>query len=376
MLSPLPAPEGQPPESGVAAYTEYLVRSAAPYADITVLAQKRAAPSSLGPATSARVWSPSLIIPFQVRTAVSRVRPDIFHVQHEFNLYGGLVQGELLTILMLSLRRRGIRTVTTVHGVVAPEDVTPEFLERNALPRSQALVRRAFYAAYRSIDASSDLLIVHHEYFRSVLVGPYGAPSRKVFVIPPGVAGGNESVHPLRKRSAQNILALGFLTGYKAPEVLVEVAESTALPGATFTFCVGANPRITDRKYQVRYADLERRVRALGPRAKWEGYIPDEALASTFEEADVLVLPYTECVSVSAVAALAFRSRTRICHSRPLRPLFGVSPYEFELNSVALTEALVHALSSDADSSDFGSASWDDAAQATLGAWSHMLTLR
>jgi len=376
MLSPLPAAPDRSPESGVAPYTASLIRAMPTGVDLTVLAQRDVAQQQLGVAAVVPAWTPNLLLPIQVKTALARVKPDVLHMQHEFNLYGGLIQGALLTLMMIALRRRGLTTVATVHGVVAPDDVTTEFLARNGLPRSRRMVRVAFASAYRAIDACTDLLIVHHEHFRGVLEIAYGVQGEKVVVIPPGAPERDNSIHRIQKIPGKHILALGFLTGYKIPEILVETAESDAIPGATFTFCVGANPRITDRGYRSRYAALERRVRALGSRAKWNGYIPDESLEDMLNSADVLVLPYTECVSVSAVAALARRSQTRICYSRPLRPLFGSGPLEFELNSVALGEAIARALTMEADSSFSGFTSWTEAAQATQAAWIRALTLR
>jgi glycosyltransferase involved in cell wall biosynthesis len=373
MLSPLPTVAGRPPESGVATYTAALLRSIPSDVETIALAQKHAAPEQAGLANVARVWTPNLLLPFQVRAALSRVKPDLLHLQHEFNLYGGLAQGMLLTLMLMWLRFRGLRTVATIHGVVAPDDVTKEFLARNGLPRSLRLARAAFRFVYRSLDASSDLLVVHHEHFRNVLVSAYGIETLKIVVIPPGAPKSDRASEQSHRRPGRQILCLGFLTGYKRPEILVEVAEEDQIPGTTFIFCVGSNPRIIDSKYRERYADLRRRVQALGPRARWNGYIPDELLDATFDQADVLVLPYTECVSTSAVAALAHASGTRICYSRPLRPLFGSGPLEFELNPTSLAGAIVSALSASADNSVSGFTSWTDAANSTVAAWKRVI---
>jgi glycosyltransferase involved in cell wall biosynthesis len=234
----------------------------------------------------------------------------------------------------------------------------------------------AFGIAYRAIAASSDLLIVHHQYFRQVLAQSYGIQSSKVVVIPHGAPDANGAHHRDANPSRRRILILGFLAGYKLPEILVEVAKMDAVPNATFDFCVGANPRIRDRAYLRRYGELERQVRGLGSRAIWHGYIPEDSLAATIDQADVVVLPYAECVSVGGVAALAQRSRTPICYSRPLRPLFGPGPLEFELDGPALADAIIRSFSAGATPLVSGFASWTDAARATEAVWSRLLTLR
>jgi glycosyltransferase involved in cell wall biosynthesis len=295
----------------------------------------------------------------------------VLHVQHEFNLYGGLFQSALLTVALISMRRKGTRILTTVHGVVDPDEVTSAFLQRNSLPRSARVVRAGFRVAYRALAASSDILIVHHDHFREVLIEAYGVAEKQLLTIKPGAnLAGPEERREVRRGQ---VLTLGFLTGYKLPEVVVEVAESETLPGTRFRFCVGKNPRIDDRGYAARYAELERRVRALGARAEWSGYIPDAELDAAFANAEVLVLPYTECVSTSAVAAAAQRSRTAICYSRALRPLFGEGPLEFELNAPALTGALSRALNGNIGSTTDQFIPWAEAADLTQAAWRRLV---
>jgi glycosyltransferase involved in cell wall biosynthesis len=374
MLSPVPSGAGQLPESGVAAYSAALLKAMAGPTEVIVLAQKSAPLAPLGTATVSPVWSPSLLVAEQVSDAVCRNRPDLLHVQHEFNLYGGLLKGSLLTLMLIGLRRRGLRIVTTVHGVVAPEHVTKDFITRNALPGSIRYVQMAFRTAYRALAKSSNLLVVHHSYFLDILVQSYGLNPETVGIIQPGAPEANGFQSTVSGMHGKCILALGFLTGYKLPELLVDVAESNAIPDVTFNFCIGANPRINDRKYRERYRRLEERVKSLGSRATWSGYVPDEALAATLDRADVLVLPYTECVSISAVAALAQRSRTPICYSRPLRPLFGPGPLEFELEAGTLTNALVSALSNGAPPASRQFTSWPQCALTTLATWRHLLT--
>ncbi len=364
----MPARMDQVPESGVAAYTAALVAEVSNDIDVTVLAQATANAQVLGDATVMPTWTPNRQLPGQVRRAVAGLAPDVLHVQHEFNLYGGLAQGALLTAALISMRLQGMRIATTIHGVVDPAEVTRDFITRNSLPRSRPVVRSAFRAAYLALAASSNLLIVHHDHFRRVLVESYRIPESKILTIRPG-ANPSSGTEARLKSSGRQVLTLGFLTGYKLPEIVVDVAESAALPGIHFRFCVGQNPRISDRAYAARYADLERRVKALGDRAEWSGYIPDDELATAFASAEVLVLPYTECVSASAVAATAQRTRTAICYSRALRPLFGAGPLEFELVAPALAEALGRALEGVTGPTIDQFIPWKDAARLTEDAW-------
>jgi glycosyltransferase involved in cell wall biosynthesis len=366
----MPARADQLPESGVAAYTAALISALPQVADVTVLAQANATAQVIGNARVIRTWTPDRKMPGQVRRALATVRPDLLHVQHEFNLYGGLVQGAWLTAALIALRRKGLPILTTIHGVVDPREVNPAFIRRNSLPKSVRIVRMAFHAAYGALAASSDILIVHNDYFRRILIDSYRVAERKIRTIKPGANLALETDKTLNGRGGE-VLTLGFLTGYKFPEVVVEVAESGALPGTKFRFCVGRNPRLNDPAYAARYAELEDRVRKLGARAEWSGYVPDEELDATFARAAVLVLPYTECLSTSGVAAAAQRSNTAICYSRALRPLFGAGPLEFELNAAALAEALGHAFMGVRTATD-QFISWTEAADLTSQVWRQM----
>lgn len=370
IISPVPAAIAGRPESGVAHYTHKLIRSASGGSDITVIGQASAPLGRIGGARVLPTWTPDLRLPGQVDKALAALRPDIVHVQHEFNLYGGLLAGGMLTGALFRMHWQGTKILTTVHGVVHPDEVNLAFLRRNGLPSSPRLVRVAFQAAYRTIAASSDLLIVHHDYFRDLLIDCYGVQPRKVQTIRPGADRHSADQLSPQRPPEPVVLILGFLTGYKLPEIVVDVAESSDLPNIRFRFCVGRNPRLVSPEYEARYQSLERRVRRLSAeRAEWSGYIPDAELTDAFCRASVLVLPYTECLSTSAVAGGAADSGIPICYSRPLRPLFGASPLEFELSRSSLAVAIKAALTGAEAPATGQFGTWEEAARLTEHWW-------
>lgn len=274
----------------------------------------------------------------------------------------------LLTAGLIAIRRSGLPIVTTVHGVVDPSDVTNDLLARNGLPGTPRLARYAFRASYRAIAAASDKIVVHHDHFGRILQEKYEIPESKIQTVPMGSNPTRKNSH--RQGHGKSVLVLGFLTGYKLPELVVELAESNLFAGGTFRFCVGMHPRLDNQRYLGRYRRLEKRVRRLDRRAEWLGYIPDEGLSSTLAQADILVLPYTECVSASGIAALAHAENLPICYSRPLRALFGPGPLEFDLSVESLAAALAQA---SADPEGGGSkeifVSWKEAGATTERLW-------
>jgi glycosyltransferase involved in cell wall biosynthesis len=366
MLSPLPT-ERRERQSGVAAYTSSLLQGLSPGADVVVIAQRSAQTGSLGPVQIVPTWTPDARVVGQVWRAIRNLPADLLHVQHEFNLYGGVFPTSLLTAGLIGIRRSGLPIVTTIHGVINPADVTDALLRRNGLPGPPSFIRLAFRASYRAISAASETIVVHHEHFGEVLTAHYGVPRAKVRTVPMG----REPLSTCGRdgRAGRRVLVLGFLTGYKLPELVADVAESGLFPGGFFRFCVGSHPRVDSPRYRERYRRLEDRVRSLEGRAEWLGYVPDEQLPSTLAQSDILVLPYTECISMSGVASLADATGLSICYSRALRPLFGPGPLEFEMSKEALVVSLERAVGKGGAGSRTIFVPWPEATAATELLW-------
>jgi glycosyltransferase involved in cell wall biosynthesis len=343
LISPLPADQEGAPQSGVGQYLVELLERLSDRFDVTVLAAADTSYRRIGHAKVVPSWTPDSRCVYQILRALNSIRPDVVHLQHEFNLFGGLLPTALLSGAIVTRRSLGPPMVTTLHGVVEKSAMTPAFLAHNNLPPLPRAARAALDLAYRTITMASSKVIVHHEHFQSVLRHSYGVDGTKIEVIPFGSDHHLATQRSVAKRrsDARSILVLGFLAGYKMPELVVQLAEEKLLPNAVFHFVVGRNPRINSAQYDKRYSDLANRVQALGSRATWSGYVPDEELSHIFSKSDVVVLPYTECVSGSAVASLAQAHGLSVCYSRALRPLFGTSTAEFDLNTQSLACAIL-----------------------------------
>lgn len=342
VVSPLPAPHGSEPTSGVGQYLVEILERIDDRFDVTVLAGKETEFRTIGHAKVLPTWSPDRRCVPQVLGALRSIRPDVIHLQHEFNLFGGLIPTALLTGAVGTGYFIGRPPVVTIHGVVDRTTVTPEFLAMNHLAVPPSIVRSSLSLAYRSIAMASSRIIVHHDHFKQVLTGSYGINPAKVEVIPHGshVHLSNHPRRTTRDLDGPIVLVFGFLTGYKLPELVAQLAEEKRVPNAHFRFCVGKNPRINSAGYLARYVNLSDRVKQLGSDATWSGYAPDHELAEIFGSSDIVVLPYTECLSGSGVASLAHSHGVAVCYSRQLRPLFGSSPAEFELNTESLARAI------------------------------------
>jgi glycosyltransferase involved in cell wall biosynthesis len=230
------------------------------------------------------------------------------------------------------------------------------------------------------------MTIVHHPYFKEVLVEDYGFNKTSIEVVLPGTLSNNglekasnsHSSFAPKERSVKNVLVFGFLTSYKLPELVVDVATAMQNAPVHFTICVSKNPRAESRSYLERYESLRKSVLALGDKATWSSYVPDEEVPNFFENADLLVLPYVDCISVSAVASMANAHGVKICFSAPLRLLFPSSNLEFELTVPSLAAAITKGL--DGDNVNPGNlpelVSWEDTARQTASLWQEIVTRR
>ncbi len=374
IISPLPAALDGEPQSGVGQYLVEILQRLSDKFDVTVLAGSETHYQNIGTANVLPTWSSDGRCVRQIRQALKHLDPDLIHLQHEFNLFGGMKPTAALTAALSAGGLLGGRPrIMTIHGVIDKKTITPTLLRQNYLPNSPFAARAALSTIYRTMAAASSQLVVHHEHFNKVLTNSYHVKDSKISTIPFGAD--QVSKHKARaggKLSGPRILLLGFLTSYKKPELVVEMAEENLIPGATFQFCIGHNPRIKSLQYEERYSQLRSRVMELGSRATWSGYVPDDELPDLFAGSDVLVLPYTECISGSAVAALAQAHGVSVSYSRALEPLLGSADGCFDLNTGSLASAVLAAYSSQSIcSSSF--ATWSEVAAHNEAVWATAL---
>lgn len=385
MISPLPAETGAIPESGVSGYAHSLVSHMPPTVAINLIAQKVVRPMvEVQGLRLSRSWRPGPHAAMDIVSALRRLDVDLIHLQHEFRLYGGTFP----TAAVVEFLRRDPRihapVVTTLHGVVPMSDIDEDFLRRYEIPGIPLFARKAIHIAHRSVRDLSSLTIVHHQYFKEILINDYGFDRSSIEVVLPGTLSKGTldekaNFEPSEKTSkAKNVLVFGFLTSYKLPEIVVEVANAMKGEPIHFTFCVSRNPRATSKAYLERYKSVKKSVLALGEHATWSGYVRDEEVSQYFDNADLLVLPYVDCISVSAVASMANAHGVKICFSEPLSPLFPTSNLMFELTVPSLKSAIANGLDENGPNPiDLpGLVSWNDTASRTISLWQEILDRR
>ena len=371
VVSPMPeALLTDSPPSGVALYTSRLLETYDGDWDVVALGQTKSQPSaSTARVTALPTWRPGWQGVWDVVTKLRRLRPHVIHVQHELRLYGGIMPTLGLILSLNWFRWRGTHIVITLHGVPHPSDIKSQGI-LPPLPGGGQLAKRLMVLYLWLILASSDAIVVLSAVFRQRLFEMFPSQATKVHVIPLGVDAKRAQVRGRRNRGARSrphAIAFGFLTSYKSPELILDACEQGLLDDFLITLSVARNPRADSPQMKSRYQALCVRASRL-PQMTWRQYLSDAELADLLCRADVLILPYTACVSSSAVAALAEGADVPIAYSKPLEELFGKTLASFELTAQSLADAVRAAVREDVVVR-MPHALWSEVGAATFSLW-------
>lgn len=366
IVGPWPIAGGDDPPSGVANYLKSVLLAGSIDQDVHVVAQHGCTQElAANHVTVHPSWRPGMWAWFDIIRTLRGVRPDIIHLHHEFRLFGG-VAATAAVLLAVVVTRPSARLVTTIHGVVpkaraigplfgAPDHWLVTWVARTLLALN-----------YRLLGIVSDELVVLHVALQRVLREDYGLSSLVVPLGSPPTVASRAAVKV--EREPNTVMIFGFLTVYKRPELVLELAEQNLLPGTRYIMSVGLNPRVKDRGYQLRYESLRTRAETLADRVTWHNYLPEEVLSDLLSQVSILVLPYTELVAATAVGTQALGSGVAICHSVALEPIFGSGPTMFELTPTSLRSAIL-AARMQAPRPAVSLPSWGSVLQQTMHVW-------
>jgi glycosyltransferase involved in cell wall biosynthesis len=287
-----------------------------------------------------RRGSPSL--PIALARALASERPDILHVQHELFAYGGIASAALLIAALRRARTARRPIVTTIHGVIPLDRITPEFVRLNGVAGPARLVRFVWRNMLRAAAQLSDAVIVHGKHLRTLLANQYGVTTR-LEVIPIGI----DPKPPLDAAAARArlgvsgspvVLFFGFLSSYKGIDYLAdEMAQlRKRAPGAVVVIAGDVPRRLRERTNDL--SDAVARLQR-EPNVRMLGFIEEERVDDVFAAADVVVLPYRVVMAASGPMSIALAHRRPVLVSSEFRD-YRDTPLSFELLSGALANAV------------------------------------
>ncbi|MBU0534998.1 glycosyltransferase family 4 protein [Patescibacteria group bacterium] len=174
-------------------YSQYITSGLAlnPNIELVVYTDKRQENLDIaGCGTIKPVWSKSWRFFFEILKQLRIDKPNIVHFQHELNMYGGQITAVMFPFLILTARIMGFKVVTTVHATVYKKQVNTKFIETFGYDPdkiSPFLVKAFFSYVYFTVTNFSNFNIVHTNLTKQILTQDYGAPAKKIQVIPTAI---------------------------------------------------------------------------------------------------------------------------------------------------------------------------------------------
>lgn len=261
------------------------------------------------------VWSSNPLYPFQIIKQVINDKPDIVHLQHEINMYGGPFTAILFPLLMFFLKMIRIKTIVTIHAVIAKDQMDGKLMRTFSWPQSKPFVRLAKCALsfiFRITSRLASGIIVHSQYLRSILISDYKARKDKVFVIPHGVPDKNvgSRTHSFRKEWGKHvegkkiILYFGYVVRRKGLEHLIEAFTNVHENHPDYVLVMAGGELPYQKEYVV---GLKHMVSEKGLKDKivFTSFLNSGELERLFVLSEFVVLPCIYSISASGPLAIA-----------------------------------------------------------------------
>jgi glycosyltransferase involved in cell wall biosynthesis len=171
-------------------YSHYITNGISSQEDVNLLVYADKRPENLKIKNCGivkNVWSKSPKYIIEILKEIKKDKPDIIHLQHELNMYGGALTASLFPILLLILRIFRFKIVVTVHAAVFKRQIDKKFIQlfhQDSFFIVPLTLKLFFHYIYKSISFLSDDIIVHTNLTKEVLTKDYGVYSNKIEVIP------------------------------------------------------------------------------------------------------------------------------------------------------------------------------------------------
>ncbi len=265
-------------------------------------------------ATILRVFNRNTFFAYDIAKQVSKIKPDVLHIQQEVSLYGGVHTAYILQWLVLILR--AYNPIVTLHHVVDRSKINKQFVAENRSKLPVPIIDAAFLAIYQPLVRLARHSIVHESHFKNLLVSQYGAKHKNISIICHGV----EDPNPIPTSVARKALKLkptdhvalfmGYLAGYKGIDLLLEGFGEYASqdPHAVLLIGAGIHPKFAkDPSYMADYEQKQQKAAKLIPsnQYRWLGFIEEKDIKNYYSASDVVLFPYTISMSSSGPMSLA-----------------------------------------------------------------------
>lgn len=235
--------------------------------------------------------------PVRIRSAVRKANPDgvLFNIQFA-SFGGGKISATIGLTAPALVKRAGYPTIVLLHNIMETVNLKSAGFASN--PAVESVIRLSGTVVTRLL-LSADLVALTIPKYVEILESKYGATN---VVLAPHGAFEDAPPPPFElPEGPLQIMAFGKFGTYKKIETLVEafkLLQARARPdGRTLELVIAGTDSPNAAGYlegvRQRYADVDG--------MRYTGYVAEEAVPRIFQEAAVVVFPYTSTTGSSGV---------------------------------------------------------------------------
>jgi glycosyltransferase involved in cell wall biosynthesis len=257
------------------------------------------------------IWNKNIIFPFQILRQVLKDKPDILHIQHEINMFGGTATAIVFPILPILLKLVGVKVVITIHAVVARKDINKDFLETFFGSGREILIlftKLFFSLLYRAIGFSADKIFVHADILKYILINDYKIKKDKIIVICHGVPDKIEfdkNYRPICSwikliSDKPFILYYGYFHKRKGIEIIIKSFEIVLkkFPELNLVIAGGTLQKDYEQKIKILIRKLN-----IGKNVIFTGFVEEMDLGWLLSSCKLILLPAIYSISASGPLA-------------------------------------------------------------------------
>ena len=236
------------------------------------------------------VWSKNLLYIPQILQQLLKDKPDLVHIQQEFNMYGNVLTAALFPVLILAIRLAGFKVVTTIHAAVYKKQVTQKFvwLFNGKSFMKPFMLKSFFHYIYICTALFSNKVIAHTNRKLDILTHDYFINPNRISVIP--------VIIPFRKRTNSVTKPYFFYFGYmvrrKGIEELIAGFNSfiTTHPKPSYQLIMAGG---TIRGQENALQEIKNIIQKFGlsERVILRGFIEESEQHKLYAESTAVVIP-------------------------------------------------------------------------------------
>ncbi len=257
------------------------------------------------------VWSKGIKFGWQILKELRKDKPDIVHLQHEFNMYGGLPTAAIFPFLVLWLRFSGYKVVVTIHSVVLKKEIDKDFIALfNVKPilARPFLFKIVFSVIYFLITKFANKSITHTKMMKKSLIFDYHGHPDKIEPIPTAVP----SSHRLARKDGDYFFYFGYLVRRKGLGYVLDGFSKflKKRPKSKYKFIMagGAIKGQEKSRDEILQSIKEK---GLGDKVKYVGFIDQKQQDELYSNAYAIILPAK--ISIAASGPLYWSYSYRRC---------------------------------------------------------------